>query len=292
MAENTINDFNTLPEQVQLNKKDIKKLSEQIQSLITNIANLRWELNTDDIGNKRYIPKGFNENIPYSLTNTTDLNAVSGLNIYKDSDGYVATALTTYIPDDDNYVGITTGHSDDEYFCDLSMQSVEDKASINNVSYIATSSSPQLVEDKKDFTIATMGWINKYYLSKEDYDKRFDTGTIILTAQGLNKIKALNDTPNQSIELHVSSDFLELMQLSGNKDLKLQIVYNGSLLYDNIVLHPNRTIEDYDNISSSSAKTIWYTGQAVITLSSQSDGLFDIAYSNGYLLGLNLITTF
>lgn len=44
MAENTINDFNTLPEQVQLNKEDIKKLSdssttqaEQLQTLTTKV---------------------------------------------------------------------------------------------------------------------------------------------------------------------------------------------------------------------------------------------------------------
>lgn len=44
MAENTINDFNTLPEQVQINKEDIKKLSdssttqtEQIQALTTKV---------------------------------------------------------------------------------------------------------------------------------------------------------------------------------------------------------------------------------------------------------------
>lgn len=157
-------------------------------------------------------------------------------------------------------------------------------------------------DDKSEHSLLTAKAVDQYYLkktdasntylTKQDYDNRFDTGVISLTAQGLNKIKGLTDTPNQVLELHVPSDFLELSQQHTGKDLKLQIVYNGSPLYDNIILHSNRTIGDYDNISSSSPKAVWYTGQAIITLTSQSDGLFDIAYHDRNLLGLHLITTF
>lgn len=157
-------------------------------------------------------------------------------------------------------------------------------------------------DDKQEHSILTAKAVDQYYLkktdasniylTKQDYDNRFDTGVISLTAQGLNKIKALTDTPNQVLELYVPSDFLELSQQPTGKDLKLQIIYNGSPLYDNIILHSNRTIGDYHNISSSSPKAVWYTGQAIITLTSQYDGLFDIAYQDGNLLGLHLITTF
>lgn len=319
-------DYNTLPEQVQLNKDDIKKLSdllstqsEQIQSLITTIANLGWELKTDDVGNKWYIPKGFDENIPYSLTNTTDLNAVSGLNIYKDSDGYVATALTTYIPEDDNYVGIATGHIDDGYFCNLSMQAVEDKAFINNVSYIATSSSPQLVENKKNFTIATMGWINKYYLSKSDASNTYATKLeheanqadivkltkrvdsldmasidVPLTASGLEKIQ-VNPTIGTPIKLIKNTDFdTEIAQYDDDTESIAFSLYKDSdeevYIAFNIKLNVQKTTNYY---ADNDQPYIWWTGVGVIKLGNPTaDGnqyLCHIAYSDTYDNGLVII---
>lgn len=167
-------------------------------------------------------------------------------------------------------------------------------ASVINYHYLRKAQASEIYLNKSDAsnTYLSKTDASSTYVSKEDYDNRFDTGVISLTAQGLNKIKGLTDTPNQVLELHVPSDFLELSQQPTGKDLKLLIVYNGSPLYDNIVLHSNKTIGDYDNISSSSPKAVWYTGQAIITLASQSDGLFDIAYHDRNLLGLHLITTF
>lgn len=295
-------DYNTLPEQVQINKDDIKTLNAKIDTITSNIANLGWELKTDDYGNKWYIPKGFDETIPYSLTNTTDLSSVSGLNIYKDSDGYVGTALTTYIPEDDNYVGIITGHLGDgyyEYFCNLSMPAVEDNASINQVSYIATSSSPQLVENKKDSAIATMGWINKYYLTKsdasntylsktdasntyvtiQDYDERFETGDISLTTEGFNKIKTMAEKEGTTITLIAPTDFYENIQVSNICEFILSVYYNGNPIYRNIHLMPNQSIDDYTAYQDATEYT-WYTGHAMLNLPSQNNGYFAISYQN------------
>ena len=58
-------DYNTLPEQVQLNKDDMKALNAKIDTIINNIANLGWELKTNTDGYKWYIPKNFDENIPF-----------------------------------------------------------------------------------------------------------------------------------------------------------------------------------------------------------------------------------
>lgn len=324
MAENTINDFNTLPEQVQINKEDIKKLSdlsstqsEQIQTLTTkidtntakidaitsNIANLGWELKTDTSGNKGYIPKNFDENIPYSLTNITDLTQASGLNIYKDTDGYVWSFLSIYIPSEDDFVGIWTGHDDtDGYFCSLSMATPNDKTTYLVVSYIANSDCPQSLNSdkyKEDKTIATMGWVNKYYLtktdasntylSKQDYEESIDKGDIQFTTQGWTKFKAILDAEGQTITLSVPGDLLEHVQVTGTNDLKLQFFYNGHAVFENIYLHPNNSIDDLDYISG--AKSTYFTGQAALTLSSQWVALFYIIYQETTGITLHLITT-
>lgn len=213
MAKELFNsDFNTLPEQVQINKEDIKKLSdsstaqtEQLQTLTTKV-----DTSTSNIA-----------------SNTESIDSIKRSYLLK------TDASNTY---------------------------------------------------------ATKTELSHNYVSKEVYDNRFDTGVISLTAQGLNKIKALNDNPNQTIELYKHDDFLELAQQPSSNDLKLQINYNDLLLYDNIALQSNATIANYDNTDAH--KTVWYTGQAIITLSTQSDGLFCIAYQYGNLLVLHLITTF
>lgn len=307
-------DYNTLPEQVQINKDDIKTLNAKIDTITSNIANLGWELKTNLRGDKNYIPKNFDENIPYSLTNITDSTQASGLNIYKDSDGYIWSYLSIYIPSDDDFVGIWTGHDNtDGYFCSLSMAVPNDKTTYVVVSYIANSDCPQSLLNndkyKEDLTIATMGWINKYYLSKsdapntyltkteasntyvtkQDYEERIDTGDITFTVQGWTKFKAITDTEGQTIELNTPADFLEHVQVTGTSDLKLQLVYNGHAVFENVYLHPNNTINDLDYIAG--AKTTYYTGQAMLTLSSQSEGLFYIVYQEGIGLTLHLITT-
>ena len=314
MAENTINDYNTLPEQVQINKDDIKTLNAKIDTITSNIASLGWELKTNTIGDKSYIPKNFDENIPYSLTNITDSTQASGLNTYKDTDGYVWSYLTIYIPEDDDFVGIWTGHNNTNgYFCSLSMAAPNDKTTYIVVSYIANSDCPQSLLNndkyKEDLTIATMGWVNKYYLSKtdasntylsktdasntyltkQDYEERIDTGSIRFTTQGWTKFKAITDTKGQTITLSVPGDLLEHVQVTGTNDLKLELIYNDHAVFENIYLHPNNSINNLDYITG--AKSTYFTGQAVLTLSTQSNALFYIVYQETTGITLHLITT-
>ena len=328
MAENTINEFNTLPEQVQLNKEDIETNTDniqrlgdlsdtyhdQIQSLTTkvntitsNIANLGWELKTNTSGDKSYIPKNFDENIPYSLTNITDFTQASGLNIYKDSDGYVWSYLTIYIPYDGDYVGIWTGHDNtDGYFCSLSMTAPNDKTTYPVVTYIANSDCPQsLIKDtyKEDETIATMGWVNKYYLTKTEASNTYVTKSAIktleydyfdavLTPSGFAKIQA-DVTIGNSITLFRDTDFTEDIY---NIDLKhktaiFNLYRNDENIYisTNIKLDIGRTTSYY---SDNDQPSTWYTGIGVIKLgiaaASGNNYLCYIAYDTSYNSGLTI----
>ena len=321
MAENTINDFNTLPEQVQINKDDIKTLNAKIDTITSNIANLGWELKTDTSGNKGYIPKNFDENIPYSLTDITDSTQASGLNIYKDTDGYVCSYLTIYIPSEDDFVGIWTGHDNtDEYFCSLSMAAPNDKTTYLVVTYIANSNCPQSLNSdkyKEDSTIATMGWVNKYYLTKTDASNTYLTKTdasntyltktdasntyvtkstiktleydyfdAVLTPSGFAKIQA-NATIGNSITLVKDTDFTEEIY---NIDLKHKTVIfnlyrNHEDLYisTDIKLDIGRTTSYY---SDNDQPSTWYTGIGVIKLGSAAVG------GNNYLCYIAYDTTY
>lgn len=312
-----IEGLNTLPEQVQLNKEDIKTLNAKIDTITSNIANLGWELKTTTSGDKGYIPKNFDENIPYSLTNITDSTQASGLNIYKDSDGYVWSYLTIYIPADDDFVGIWTGHDNtDGYFCSLSMATPNDKTTYIVVSYIANSDCPQSLNSdkyKEDLTIATMGWVNKYYLTKSDASNtylsktdasntyatksaiktlEYDYFDAVLTTTGFTKIQA-GATIGNSITLFKDTDFTEDMY---NIDLKhktaiFNLYQNDENIYisTNIKLDIGRTTSYY---SDNDQPSTWYTGIGVIKLgpasASGNNYLCYIAYDASYNSGLTI----
>ena len=303
-----IEGLNTLPEQVQLNKEDIKTLNAKIDTITNSIANLGWELKTNTIGNKSYIPKNFDENIPYSLTNITDSTQASGLNIYKDSDGYVWSYLTIYIPADDNFVGIWTGHdNDDGYFCSLSMEAPNDKTTYLVVTYIANSDCPQSLSlnnntYKEDMTITTMGWVNKYYLTKinasttyatktelSNANKRIDaldTGTfdVDLTTSGLAKIKA-NVTIGTSILLSKDIDFSEYLDYTNYKTVIFTLYMDANEDYfisSDIKLDVGETADFY---GENDHNYTWLTGIGVIKLGPNTNGnnyLCYISYSQGY----------
>lgn len=310
-----IEGLNTLPEQVQLNKEDIKTLNAKIDTITSNIANLGWELKTNTSGDKSYIPKNFDGNIPYSLTNITDSTQASGLNTYKDSDGYIWSYLTIYIPSDDYFVGIWTGHDNtDGYFCSLSMVAPNDKTTYSVVTYIASSDCPQSLNKdtyKEDLTIATMGWVNKYYLTKTDASStylsksnasniyatksaiqtlEYDYFDAVLTTTGFAKIQA-NATIGTSINLFKDIDFTEDMY---NIDLKHKTVIfnlykNDENVYisTNIKLDIGRTTSYY---SDNDQHCTWYTGIGVIKLGhgaiSGNGYLCYIAYDASYNNGL------
>ena len=307
MAENTINEFNTLPEQVQLNKEDIKTLNAKIDTITSNIANLGWELKTNTRGDKNYIPKNFDENIPYSLTNITDSTQASGLNIYKDTDGYVWSFLSIHIPSEDDFVGIWTGHKNtDGYFCSLSMATPNDKTTYLVVTYIANSDCPQSLNSdkyKEDSTIATMGWVNKYYLSKTDASNTYATKSAIktleydyfdavLTPSGFAKIQ-VNVTIGNSITLFKDTDFTEDIY---NIDLKHKtVIFNlfrneeNVYISTNIKLDIGRTTSYY---SDNDQPSTWYTGIGVIKLGPAAVFgynylcyiAYDATYNNGLII--------
>lgn len=245
MAENTINEFNTLPEQVQLNKEDIETLNAKIDTITSNIANLRWELKTN-----------------------------------------------------------TSGDNTDGYFCSLSMAAPNDKTNYLVVTYIANSNCPQSLNSdkyKEDSTIATMGWVNKYYLTKTDASNTYATKSAIktleydyfdavLTPSGFAKIQA-NATIGNSITLFRDTDFTEDIY---NIDLKHKTVIfnlyqNNEDLYisTNIKLDIGSTTSYY---SDNDQPAIWYTGIGVIKLGSAAafgnNYLCYIAYDTSYNNGL------
>lgn len=287
-----IEGLNTLPEQVQINKDDIKTLNAKIDTITSSIANLGWELKTNARGDKAYIPKNFDENIPYSLTNITDSTQASGLNTYKDSDGYIWSYLTIYIPSDDDFVGIWTGYDNvDGYFCSLSMTSPNDKTTSLVVTYIANSDCPRSLNKdtyKEDQTIATMGWVNKYYLTKTDASNTYITMNALkplqntyfdadLTPAGLAKIQA-NPIIGTPITLVNNTDFIENIY---NTDLAhrtaIFTLYQDDdefYISENIKLDIVNTTDYY---SDNSQPHIWFTGLGVIKLGSAS------ASDNNYL---------
>ena len=313
--------LNTLPEQVQLNKEDIKTLNAKIDTITNNIANLGWELKTNTRGDKSYIPKNFDENIPYSLTNLDDSTQASGLNTYKDTDGYVCSYLTIYIPDEDDFVGIWTGHDNtDGYFCSLSMGVPDDKTTYVVVTYIANSDCPQSLNNdtyKEDMTIATMGWVNKYYLTKTDasntyLSKSAASNTYLskssasntyatknalkplensyfdadLTTAGLAKIQA-NATIGTTITLVNRTDFIENIY---NTDLAhrtaIFTLYRDDdedvYISENIKLDIVYTTNYYGD---NDQPNIWFTGLGIIKLGPASIG------GNNYLCYIEYNTT-
>ena len=218
MAENTINDFNTLPEQVQINKEDIKKLSdssnaqtEQLQTLSTKV-----DTNTANIAT----------NTSNIASNTESIDSIKQSYLLK------SDASNTYV---------TKSHADITY------------------------------------------------LSRQDYSERIDEGDIQFTTQGWTKFKNIIDTEGQTITLSVPEDLLENVRLTGTNDLKLQLIYNGHVVFENIYLHPNNSINNLDYITG--AKSTRFTGQAVLTLSTGSKALFYIVYQETTGITLHLITT-
>lgn len=211
MAENTINDFNTLPEQVQINKEDIKKLSDSSNAQTEQLQTLSTKVDT----------------------NTTNI-ATNTSNIASNTE---------------------------------SIDSIKQ-------SYLLKSDA------------------SNTYVSKEDYDNRFEIARLTLTEDGFNKIKTMTENEGTAIiTLNTPNDFTEQVppiNPNNMKEIRLNINYDVNTLYSNIHLVPNTTTNNYDNLQGS-LDEYWYTGHAMLLLPSQNDGYFIIAYQKGVNLILRLI---
>lgn len=345
MAENTINDFNTLPEQVQINKDDITKLKDDISKIKPNAWEQRKfnvideeasliEITTynpvTNINAPVNIQKSFTDKDTYSFSDTTNSYSFAASFKTNSSDNSIDWFMYAVCGDPsltiNDYRHLSTSSSKNAILfvgdkendsasiptysllinCDI-IKTTELKFYNNSDLYIDTIS---VIDDKSIHSILTSYAVDHFYLkktdasnnyltkiaasntyvTKQDYEERIDTGDIQFTTQGWTKFKAITDTEGQTIELNVPSDLLEHVQVTGISDLKLQLIYNGHAVFENVYLHPNNTINDLDYITG--AKTTYYTGQAMLTLSTQSNGLFYIVYQEGIGLTLHLITTF
>lgn len=331
MAENTINDFNTLPEQVQINKDDITKLKDDISKIKPNA----WEERkfNIDVGKENggltefttynpitdtnapvNIQKSFTDKDTYSMddSNNSYSYAVSGsvANIklfcyvvcgdpslsfnYSAFDSITATSYQGIVFKYIDSSALDGGSKLSELDINCENLTTHDfRIGETTINFILNH------DDNSSSSLLTAHAVDQYYLkktdasntyvTKQDYEERIDTGDIQITTKGWTKFKAITDTEGQTIELNVPADLLEHVQVTGINDLKLQLIYNGHAVFENIYLHPNNTINNLDYITG--AKTTYYTGQAMLTLSSQSNGLFYIVYQEGVGLTLHLITT-
>lgn len=315
MAEYTINDFNTLPEQVQINKEDIKKLSdssttqtEQLQALNTKVST-----NTANIATNTSNIDNLSKNVYDNGTLSFQIDKDNSKNCFTFKDNTFNTWLKI-ISKSNNYDWSIRTNSNKIYLdsaLDCSTLMIQGSGKINYIyDYDFNSHSGLLTAaaihdtylkktDASDTYLTKTDASNTYlskiaasntYVTKQDYDERYDTGDIQFTTQGWTKFEAITDTEGQTITLSVPGDLLEHVQVTGTNDLKLQLVYNGHAIFENIYLHPNNSINNLDYIAG--AKSTYFTGQAVLTLSTQSKALFYIVYQETTEITLHLITTF
>lgn len=167
-------------------------------------------------------------------------------------------------------------------------------------------------DDKSNSSILTAGAVDLFYLKKTDasntyltktdasntyvtkqeYEKRIDEGTITFTSQGWEKLRTITDTEGQTITLRAGVDYTEHIQITWNHDAILQFRYDNNFIYKNVYLHPNSSLDDLDDPNGHNSQQVtFYTGQAIFTLATQSDALFNIIYQEGVSIILHLITT-
>lgn len=117
------------------------------------------------------------------------------------------------------------------------------------------------------------------YVTKQDYEERIDTGDIILTQDGFDKISTMTEDVGTTITLADTADFAEHIQVTNTRELILNVYYNGDPIYRNIHLMPNQTINDYTAVQEDIEN--WYTGHAILILPSQDYGYFAVSYQYG-----------
>lgn len=165
-------------------------------------------------------------------------------------------------------------------------------ASVINYNYLRKSTASDIYLSKTDAsnTYLTKTDASNTYVSKLDYNTRFEKAILTLTEAGFNKIKNMVENEGTTITLNATSDFTEQVppiDLNNMKELRLLVKYGVEVIYSDIHLVPNTTLNDYDNLQGTTSG--WYTGHAMLTLPTQDNGYFVIAYQKGVNLILRLI---
>lgn len=301
-----IEGLNTLPEQVQLNKEDIKKLSdsnttqtEQIQALNTKV-----DTNTSNI-----------------TTNTTDIDNLSKkvydngtISFYLDSDLFIFKNKET-----DNYFYIhlnssssnewVLGHVDIFAFDCSVLYINRGKLHINgaiytNSLYIHNIQITKISNsnDTDSSSLLTGKAINDTFLTKTDASNTYatknelsnankridalDTGTfdVDLTTSGLAKIKA-NVSIGTPITLTENTDFSQYLDYTNYKTVIFTLYMDDEEEYfisKDIKLNVGDTADVYGD---NDQNYTWLTGIGVIKLGPNLNGnnyLCYISYSQGY----------
>lgn len=300
--------LNTLPEQVQINKEDIKKLSdssntqtEQLQALTTkvdtNTANIATNTsniatnntNIDNLSNKVYDNGTISFYLDSNLFIFKDQKTGSYFYIHLNNPNEWLLGHSDIFSFDCSEVFINRGKlniNGDIYTNSLYIHNIQiTKISNSN----ATDSHSLLTGKAINDTFLTKTDASNTYLTKtdasntyvtiQDYEERIDTGDITLTQNGFDKISTMTEDVGTTITLTDTTDFTEHIQVTNTRELILNVNYNGDPIYRNIHLMPNQTIDDYTAVQDGTEN--WYTGHAILILPSQDDGYFAVSYQNG-----------
>lgn len=198
-----------------------------------------------------------------NCTNLTANNITSKSLSIKDSDANVKEINKITDNDDDSLNSLLTAFAINEYYLK--------KTDASNT-YLTKTDASNTYLSKTD--------ASNTYVTKQDYYERYDTGDISLTQAGYNKINSMAENIGTTITLTATSDFTENTQVSNTCELILSVNYNANPIYRNIHLMPNQTIDDYTAYQDATEEN-WYTGHAILVLSSQDYGYFAITYQNG-----------
>lgn len=322
MAENTINDFNTLPEQVQINKDDITKLKDDI----SKVKATAWEkrkFNIDientpieftsfnpptEINTPMNIQKSFTDKFTYAITDP--INSYSFAVSSSDIFSYVVCANPNITFKELLVDRLNSTTKNAIVFANLDVSDPDGYSLFINsqwlwTQYLLVGDDHRIITDISNTysaspsSLLTANAINEnylkkavasdIYLSKQDYNESIDKGYIQFTKQGWTKFETITDTEGQTITLSVPDDLLEHVQVTGTNDLILQLIYNDHAVFENVYLHPNNSTDNLDRIEE--GKSTYFTGQAVLTLSTQSEALCYIVYQETTGITLHLITT-
>lgn len=277
-----IEGLNTLPEQVQLNKEDIKKLSDssnaQIQALTTKIDKNATDI--DNLSKKVYDNGRISFYLGYSSFIFKDNKAYNYFSIHRN--GVSSWSLedielfnfqcTVYI---NGALRVTNGY----LYADSLVINTSADNDITNISNSNATDSHSLLTGKAiNDTFLTKTDASNTYVTKQDYEERIDTGDITLTKDGFDKISTMTEEVGTTIILTETSDFTEHIQVTNTRELILNVNYNGDPIYRNIHLMPNQTINDYTAVQDGIEN--WYTGHAILILPSEDDGYFAVSYQN------------